>query len=247
MAFAVIPGGHSGASASSSASASSPALSGTPSAASSHRGSASPKAVAAANVILADDFSSEKTGWTDDAHAAAGTYTGGAYRLSVTGDNGVSEIARPVNAGHGLGDATALNLSATVDVHKLSGASQGYGYGIAFRSDGSGDVYAFLIEDHAVAIQKWTGGGAQVSDSPAPVTTTALHADGTDRLQAVVQTASGGQAVHLELWLNGKKMVDYTDQDHPYTQGYLGLYVESISDASSTAAADFDNFSAAQL
>jgi hypothetical protein len=247
----MTPGGHSTPSASgasSSAPASSvPASSGVPSAVSSHRGSASPKAAASANVILADDFSSEKTGWTDDAHAAAGTYTGGAYRLSVTGANGVSEIARPMNAGHGLADVTSLNLSATVDVHKLSGASQGYGYGIAFRSDGSGDVYAFLIEDHAVAIQKWTGNGAQVSDSPDPVTTDAVHADGTDRLQAVIQTASGGQAVHLELWLNGTKMVDYTDQDHPYTQGYLGLYVESISDASSTAAAEFDNFSAAQL
>jgi hypothetical protein len=86
-----------------------------------------------------------------------------------------------------------------------------------------------------------------VSDSPDPVTTSAVHADGTDRLRAVCQTVSGGQAVHLEFWLNGKKLVDCTDHDHPYTQGYLGLYVESISDASSTAAAEFDNFSAARL
>jgi hypothetical protein len=60
-------------------------------------------------------------------------------------------------------------------------------------------------------------------------------------------TADGGRAVHLELWLNGKKLVDYTDRDHPYTKGYLRLYVESISDASSTAGAEFDNFAAAQL
>ncbi|HET9968040.1 MAG TPA: toll/interleukin-1 receptor domain-containing protein [Streptosporangiaceae bacterium] len=251
VVFAVIPRGHSGASASGGASASSSA-SGSPSAAATHRGSASPKAPAsagggAANVILTDDFSTQRTGWTDDAHQGAGTYTGGGYRLSVTGANGVSEIARPVNATNGLGEMTPMNLSATVDVRKLSGAPQGYGLGIAFRSDGGGNVYAFLIEDHAVAIQKWTGGGAEVSDSPDPVTTSALHADGSDRLRAVVQTAGGGQAVHLELWLNGKKLVDYTDQDRPYTQGYLGLYVESISDASSTAGAQFDNFSAARL
>jgi hypothetical protein len=247
VAFAVIPRGHPGPSASSTGTPAASTSGAAPTAVSSHRGSASPKAGASGNVILTDDFSSEATGWTDDAHQGAGTYTGGAYRLSVTGANGVSELSRPMNAGHGLGDVTALNLSATVDVHKLSGASQGYGYGIAIRSDGGGDVYAFLIEDHAVAIQKWTGGGAQVSDSPDPVTTSAVHADGTDRLQAVCQTVSGGQAVHLELWLNGKKLVDYTDHDHPYTKGYLGLYVESISDASSTAAAEFDNFSAAQL
>jgi hypothetical protein len=254
VAFAVIPRGHSGASASGSSPASSPASSsassssgGPPSPVSTHRGSAAPKGAAPADVLLSDDFSTERTSWTDDAHQAAGTYAGGAYRLSVTGANGVSELARPANATAGLSDVTPMNLSATVDVRKLSGAPQGYGLGVAFRSDGGGDVYAFLIEDHAVAIQKWTGGGAEVTDSPDPVTTSAVHADGADRLQAVVQTVSGGQAVHLELWLNGEKMVDYTDHDHPYTRGYLGLYVESISGASSTAAAEFDNLSVAKL
>ncbi len=197
-------------------------------------------------MILTDDFSSQATGWTDDAHQNAGSYTGSAYRLSVTGANGVSEIARPTNAAHGLGEMTSLNMSATVDVHKLSGAPQGYGLGIAIRSNGGGDVYAFLVEDNAVAIQKWTGGGAQVSDSPDPVPAT-LNPSTPDRLKAVCQTVNGGQAVHLELWLNGKKLVDYTDHDHPYTKGYLGLYVESISDASSTAGAEFDNFTASQL
>jgi zinc/manganese transport system permease protein len=38
-----------------------------------------------------------------------------------------------------------------------------------------------------------------------------------------------------------------TDRDHPYTKGYLGLYVESISDATSTVGAEFGNFSAARL
>jgi hypothetical protein len=100
--------------------------------------------------------------------------------------------------------------------------------------------------DHAVAIQKWVGNGARVTGEPAPVSAT-LHTDAADRLRAVCQTAADGQSVHLELWLNGTKMVDYTDRDHPYTKGYMGLYVETISDASSTAAAEFDNFSAAQL
>jgi hypothetical protein len=240
------PGGHPAPSASGGSSASSSA-----SAASSQRGSTAPKATSSAsggsaNVILTDDFSSQKTGWIDDAHQAAGVYTGSTYRLSVTGANGVSEIARPMNATHGLAEVTPLNLSATVDVHKLSGAPQGYGLGIAIRSDGGGNVYAFLVEDHAVAIQKWTGGGAVVSDSPDPVPAT-LNPSAPDKLRAVCQTTDGGQAVHLELWLNGKKMVDYTDHDHPYTKGYMGLYVESISDASSTAGAEFDNFTAAQL
>jgi len=239
------PGGHPGPPASTSSSAASPV--------SSQRGSTVPKATSSASpagggsaaVVLADDFSSQANGWTDDAHQNAGAYTGSTYRLSVTGANGVSEIARPMNAAHGLAGLTPLNLSATVDVHKLSGAPQGYGLGIAIRSNGGGDVYAFLVEDNAVAIQKWTGGGAEVSDSPDPVPAT-LNPSTPDRLRAVCRTVNGGQAVHLELWLNGKKLVDYTDHDHPYTKGYLGLYVESISDASSTAGAEFDNFTASR-
>jgi hypothetical protein len=63
----------------------------------------------------------------------------------------------------------------------------------------------------------------------------------------VAVTGDGGKSVHLELWLNGKNLVDFTDRDQPYTKGYLGLYIESISDATSTAGAEFDNFTASQL
>ena len=242
VAFIVIPsGGHPAASASSSPAAGS-------------RSNASPKAgnspspSASAKVLVADDFSTSKVGWADDNHAAAGAYAGtGAYRLSVTGYNGQNELARPSSAGSGLSGVTPLNLDASVDARTLSGAAQGYGLGLAFRGDGHGDLYAFLIEDHAVAIQKWVGDGAKITGEPAPVSVSDLHVGASGRLRAVAATIDGGQAVHLELWLNGKKLVDYTDRDHPYIQGYMGLYVESISDAPSTAAAEFDNFTAAQI
>ncbi len=165
----------------------------------------------------------------------------------MTGANGQSELARPASAAHGLSDVTPLNLRVSVDARKIAGAAQGYGYGLAFRSDGSGNFYAFVIQDHAVAIQKWVGDGARVQGSPSPVATSAVHADAADRLQAVCMTADGGRAVHLEFRLNGKKLVDFTDRDHPYTKGYLGLYVQSISDMTSIAEAEFDNFAAAQL
>ena len=243
VAFIAIPGGKPAASSSSSSAAgshhdSAPKIASSP----------SPRPFAAVKVLVADDFSTAKVGWADDYHQSAGAYTGtGAYRLSVTGANGLSELARPSSAAHGLSDVTPLNLDVTVDVRKLSGAAQGYGYGIALRSDGGGDVYAFLVMDHAVAIQKWVGGGARVTGDPAPVSTSALQTGAADRLRAVCQTAADGTSVHLELWLNGTKMVDYTDRDHPYARGYMGLYVETISDAPSTAAAEFDNFTAAQI
>jgi hypothetical protein len=237
VAFVAIPGGgHPAASAAGSHHDSSPKVS----------NSASPSA--SAKVLVTDDFSTNKVGWVDDAHASAGAYTGsGAYRLSVSGYNGQNELARPSSAGSGLSGVTPLNLDVTVDVRKLSGAAQGYGLGLAFRGDGNGNLYAFLIEDHAVAIQKWVGDGARVTGDPAPVSVSDLHVGASDRLRAVATTIDGGQAVHLELWLNGKKLVDYTDRDNPYIRGYMGLYVESISDSPSTAAAEFDNFTAAQL
>jgi hypothetical protein len=245
VAFIAIPSGHPASSASSSSAASSPAGGSRNNA--SPKPSNSPSPSAAAKVLLADDFSTNKAGWVDDAHASAGAYTGsGAYRLSVTGYNGQSELARPSSAGSGLSGVTPLNLDASVDVRTLSGATQGYGLGLAFRGDGNGDLYAFLIEDHAVAIQKWVGTGARITGEPAPVSVSDLHVGSSGRLRAVATTIDGGQAVHLELWLNGKKLIDYTDRDQPYTRGYMGLYVESISDSPSTAAAEFDNFTAAQ-
>jgi hypothetical protein len=244
VAVIVIPGGSHPASPS-AASSSSTANAGKGSA---PKVSNSASSSAAGKVLLTDDFSTNKVGWVDDAHASAGAYTGsGAYRLSVTGYNGQNELARPSSAGSGLSGVTPLNLDASVDVRTLSGAAQGYGLGLAFRGDGNGDLYAFLIEDHAVAIQKWVSNGAKITGEPAPVSVSDLQVGSSGRLRAVATTIDGGQAVHLELWLNGKKLVDYTDRDNPYTRGYMGLYVESISDSPSTAAAEFDNFTASQV
>jgi hypothetical protein len=245
VAFIAIPSGHPAPSASSSSAPASPAGGSRNNA--SPKPSNSPSPSAAGRVLLTDDFSTNKAGWVDDAHASAGAYTGsGAYRLSVTGYNGQNELARPSSAGSGLSGVTPLNLDASVDVRTLSGATQGYGLGLAFRGDGNGDLYAFLIEDHAVAIQKWVGTGARITGEPAPVSVSDLHVGSSGRLRAVATTIDGGQAVHLELWLNGKKLIDYTDRDQPYTRGYMGLYVESISDSPSTAAAEFENFTASQ-
>ena len=245
VAVIVIPGGSHPASPSAASSSSAAANAGKGSAAPKGSNSASPSA--AGKVLLADNFSTNKADWVDDAHASAGAYTGGAYKLSVTGYNGQNELARPDSAGSGLSGVTPLNLDASVDVRTLSGAAQGYGLGLAFRGDGNGDLYAFLIEDHAVAIQKWVGSGAKITGEPAPVSVSDLQVGSSGRLRAVATTIDSGQAVHLELWLNGKKLVDYTDRDNPYTRGYMGLYVESISDSPATAAAEFDNFTASQI
>jgi hypothetical protein len=142
------------------------------------KSASSPDPAASSKAIVTDDFSTKKINWVDDFHQAAGAYTGnGAYRLSVTGANGQSELARPASAAHGLSDVTPLNLSLSVDARKVAGAAQGYGYGIAFRADGNGDVYAFVIEDRAVPSRNgWAAAPAwrttRCRSAPAPCTRT---------------------------------------------------------------------------
>src|SRR5206468_1973999 len=157
---------------------------------------------------------------TDQADAPGPQYLGdrpGPGRCRRRGDRGVHHhTQRPPRvvrvfvvlaclcvprAGSGLSGVTPLNLDASVDVRTLSGATQGYGLGLAFRGDGNGDLYAFLIEDHAVAIQKWVATGARITGEPAPVSVSDLHVGSSGRLRAVATTIDGGQAVHLERWL----------------------------------------------
>jgi TIR domain-containing protein len=84
VAFIAIPGGHPASSASSSSAPASAAGGSRNNA--SPKPSNSPRPSAVAKVLLTDDFSTNKLGWVDDAHASAGAYTGsGAYRLGVTG------------------------------------------------------------------------------------------------------------------------------------------------------------------
>jgi hypothetical protein len=87
-----------------------------------------------------------------------------------------------------------------VDVRTLSGAAQGYGLGLAFRGDGNGDLYAFLIEDHAVAIQKWVATGARITSEPAPVSVSDLHVGSSGRLRAVVTPST---AARRSIWSSG--------------------------------------------
>jgi hypothetical protein len=216
----------------------------------SQAGSSSPtpsaSATKGAKVLLTDDFSARKNGWTAENAGSDGRYAkNGTFQLQTTGVFSSSDVAEPTQAGHGLSGKTPLNLTISVDASKVAGVPHGYAYGIACRADGHGDYYAFVIRDRAVAIEKWVGGGARIQH-PHPVSTSALHPGGTDHLRVSCHTAQGGRAVHLTLWVNGQKVATQVDRDHPYTTGYLGLDVETSTQAKSTAEAEFDNFTVTQ-
>jgi hypothetical protein len=219
-----------------------------------HRGgSASPVTSApssspatASKTLLADDFSGHTNDWVASNRPSDGHYANNAtYHLKSTGAEGSEEFAGPTGAPHGLSQKTPLNLTISVDARKLAGLPHGYRYGIACRTDGGGDYYAFVVQDGSVAIDKWVDGGGQIQGQH-PVRTTALHAGGINHLRASCRTEKGGHAVALALWVNGQKVVSKVDRDHPYTTGYLGLDVETSTDAKSTAEAEFDNFTVTQ-
>jgi TIR domain len=217
---------------------------GSPSGSSSPASSAS--AAKGSKVLLTDDFSARKNGWIAGNARSDGRYAkNGTFQLQTTGAFSSSDVAEPTQAPHGLDGTTPLNLTISVDARQLAGVPHGYAYGVACRADGQGDYYAFVIQGTAVAIEKWVGGGARIQH-PHPVRTSALHPGGTDHLRASCHTDKGGKAVHLALWVNGKKAATLVDRDHPYTTGYIGLDVETSTQAKSTAEAEFDNFTVTQ-
>ena len=175
VAFIAIPSGHPASSASSSSAASSPA--GVRVTMPSPKPSNSPSAsLPRPRSSLADDFSTNKVGWVDDAHASAGAYTAAARnRLSVTGYNGQNELARAVQRRARPQRRDPLNLDASVDVRTLSGAAQGYGLGLAFRGDGNGDLYAFSSRTTPWPSRSGWAPGPRLPANPAPVSVSDLH------------------------------------------------------------------------
>jgi TIR domain len=219
---------------------------GGPASSSSPAHSASPTPSTASKTLLTDDFSARGNDWLASDRRSDGRYAkNGTYQLKVTSIGGLGELAEPTEARHGLSGKTPLDLTISVDARKIAGVPHGYGYGIACRGDGAGDYYAFVIQGKAVAIEKWVNGGARIQD-PQSVSTAALHPGGVNHLRASCRTDQGGRAVHLALWVNGHKVMNRVDRSHPYTTGYLGVYVETTTDAKSTAEAEFDNFTVTQ-
>ncbi|MEP7024522.1 MAG: toll/interleukin-1 receptor domain-containing protein [Actinomycetota bacterium] len=214
-----------------------------------HGGKQKPAASASTSdtskTLLADDFSTQVNGWAASSPADGSYLSNGTYRLDVTGTGGTAEFAEPTAAAHALGKKTSRSVNLSVDARPEAGVAPGYGYGLACRLDGNGNSYAFVVQDKTVTIEKWVDDGARIAQ-PKSIKTDAVHTVQFNQLRAACVTTDGGKAVHLQFWVNGTKVADRIDRDHPYTSGYLGVYVETVADASSTAEAEFDNFTVTQ-
>ena len=73
-----------------------------------------------------------------------------------------------------------------------------------------------------------------------------MDPNSTNELQAVCTGGKGRQAVHLELWVNGEKVVEATDTDAPLPTGGVGLAVTTYQ-TTRASVAEFDNFVVEQV
>src|SRR6202042_1107771 len=59
----------------------------------------------ASKVLLTDDFSARRNGWTAENHQSDGHYAkNGPFHLQTTGPSSSTDVAEPAEAPHGLGD-----------------------------------------------------------------------------------------------------------------------------------------------
>jgi len=125
---------------------------------------------------------------------------------------------------------TPLNLGRQRRcAHALRRGAGATALGLAFRGDGNGKpLRPSSSRTHAVAIQKWVGNGAKITGEPAPGQrrrpARGLVPAG---LRAVATTIGGGPGPCTWELLAERQEAGrlHTDRDHPYIQGYLGLYV----------------------
>jgi hypothetical protein len=190
----------------------------------------------ASEVVFRDDFSGRAAGWEGDGAEAKGAgYTGGAYRISAppaTEGSGAGSV--PTKASRVYPSAPS-RIRIAVQGRRLPASDQSMGYGILCRINGD-DAYVLTISDEYASIEKWGRYKLLKETHPPQVNPTSPN-----DMQAVCTGGSGSQAVHLELWVNGRKVVETTDRDAPLPTGGVGLVVTTYR-TTRASLAEFDNF-----
>jgi TIR domain len=191
-------------------------------------------------VLFRDTFSSRAAGWEGDGALAEGAgYIGGAYRIS----------APPALEGSGAGSvpmkasrvwpSAPPHIRIAVEGRRLPESDQGMTYGILCHINGAA-AYVLTISDDYASIEKW--GKYKLLKDARP----RVDPDSTNELLAVCTGGTGQEAVHLELWVNGEKVVETTDTNKPLPSGGVGLAVTTYQ-TTRASVAEFDNFVVEQV
>ena len=191
-------------------------------------------------VVFRDKFSSRAAGWEGDGAVAEGTgYTGGAYRISAPPAEASGAGSAPVNANR-VWPSAPPRIRIAVEGRRLAESDQSMSYGILCRISGNA-AYVLTIDDGYAKIEKWGDEYKQLKDAQPQV-----DPNSTNKLQAVCTGGKGREAVHLELWVNGEKVVETTDTDAPLPPGGVGLAVTTYQ-TTRASVAEFDNFVVEQV
>jgi TIR domain-containing protein len=196
--------------------------------------SSAPAGASSASVLFQDDFSSTVNGW-QVVTGGSGGYGNGAYHIWVPPANDVA-IAVPAKAGRLMSASAPRNLSIEATARSIKDPRQEDLYGIACRQ-GPWGAYIFLVADQGVYLEKWLGPYSTTHDSP--IIYLNMRATATNHLRALC-TSRGPRAVRLAFWVNGRAVADWTDTQHPFTSGTVGLVNSSLSSVKPTEA-EFDN------
>jgi hypothetical protein len=195
------------------------------------------------SVIFQDDFSTRANGWDDaGSKRAGGHYHNGAYRIyAEVAEDGRDEGGAPKSASS-VYPSAPLKVSIEVEAQRLAGAQDTW-YGIVCRADSHSDLnYVFLVGDGYAEIGKADASGYhQLKD----VETSAIDADAKNSLDADCVGDEG--SMYLNLYVNNKLVVEWTDDANPLPNGTVGLFVATGPEAKTAIEAEFDNFAVTQL
>jgi hypothetical protein len=193
-------------------------------------------APAAGEEIFSDNFSSRAGGWEGDPGAA---YAGGAYRISAPPSakgGGAGSLAKA----SGVYPSAPPRIRITVQARRLPASDTSMGYGILCRSTGN-DAYVLMISDGYAKIEQWGSSYKLLKEASPRVDPYARN-----KLQAVCSGGSGNQPVRLQLWVNGRKVVETTDREKPIPPAAVGLAVGTDKTTRASVAL-FDDFAVEKL
>jgi hypothetical protein len=194
----------------------------------------------ASEAVFRDDFSNRTAGWEGDGAQAKGSgYVGGAYRISAPATAGGGGAgSRPTKAGR-VDPYAPPRIRIEVEGRRLPTSDRGMNYGILCRIKGD-DAYALTISDGYASIEKY--GRYKMLKETQPQ----VNPSSRNKLRAVCAGGEGRQPVRLELWVNGRKVVEATDRDSPLATGAVGLVVGTYQ-TTRASLAEFDNFVVEQV
>jgi hypothetical protein len=194
----------------------------------------------AGKVVFQDDFSNQASGWEGDGAQVKGSgYIGNAYRISAPATAGGGGAgSRPTKAGR-VEPYAPPRVRIEVEGRRLPTSDQGMNYGILCRIKGE-DAYALTVSDGYASIEKY--GRYKLLKEAQPQ----VNPNSRNKLRAVCVGGEGRQPVHLELWVNGRKVIETTDRSSPLATGAVGLIVGTYQ-TTRASLAEFDNFVVEQV